>query len=67
MRIFRVTLQCYRQSYIENVLSKKNIEPDIIFKGSSHPELFSGKGVLKICSEFIGEHQCRSVISIKLK
>ena len=34
---------------------------------SSHPEVFLGKGVLKICSEFTGEHPCRSVISIKLK
>ena len=25
-----------------------------------------GKGVLKICSKFTGEHPCRSVISIKL-
>ena len=32
---------------------------------SSHPEVFLGKGVLKICSKFTGEHPCRSVISIK--
>ena len=30
------------------------------------PEVFSGKGVLKICSKLIGEHSCRSVISVKL-
>ena len=29
-------------------------------------EVFLGKGVLRICSKFAGEHQCRSVISIKL-
>ena len=29
-------------------------------------EVFLGKGVLRICSKFTGEHQCRSVISIKL-
>ena len=34
---------------------------------SSHPEVFLGKGVLKICSKFTGEHQWRSVISIKLE
>ena len=34
--------------------------------GSSHPKVFIGKGVLKICSIFTGEHPCRSVISIKL-
>ena len=33
---------------------------------SSHPEVFIGKGVLKICSKFTGEHPCRSAISIKL-
>ena len=33
---------------------------------SSHPEVFYEKGVLKICSKFIGERPCRSVISIKL-
>ena len=34
---------------------------------SSRPEVFLLKGVLKICSNFIGEHPCRSVISIKLQ
>ena len=29
-------------------------------------EVFLGKGVLRICSKFTGEHQCQSVISIKL-
>ena len=33
---------------------------------SSYPEVFIGKGVLKICSWFPGEHPCRSAISIKL-
>ena len=35
------------------------------FRGSNS-EVFLIKGVLKICSKFIGEHPCRSVISIKL-
>ena len=34
---------------------------------SSHPDVSLGKGVLKICSKFTGEHPCRSVISIKLQ
>ena len=34
---------------------------------SSPPELFLGKGALKICSKFTGEHPCRNVISIKLQ
>ena len=33
---------------------------------SSRPEVFLGKGVLKIYSKFTGEHPCRSAISIKL-
>ena len=36
------------------------------FSGSSRPEVFLGRGVLKICSKFTGEHPCRNVISIKL-
>ena len=34
---------------------------------SSRPEVFLGKGVLKICSKFTGEHPCQSAISIKLQ
>ena len=34
---------------------------------SSRPEVFLGKGVLKICSKFTEEQPCRSVISIKLQ
>ena len=33
---------------------------------SSHPKVFLGKGNLKICSKFTGEHPCQSIISIKL-
>ena len=33
---------------------------------SSHPEVFLGKYVPKICSKCTGEHSCRSAISIKL-
>ena len=38
----------------------------LILTRSSHPEVFLGKVVLKICTKFTGEHSCRSVISIKL-
>ena len=34
---------------------------------SSHPDVFLGKSILKICSKFTGEHSCRSEISIKLQ
>ena len=36
------------------------------FYRSSHLEVFLRKCVLKICSKFIGEQQCQSLISIKL-
>ena len=32
---------------------------------SSRPEVFLGKGVLKICAKFMGEHPCQSGISIQ--
>ena len=34
---------------------------------SSCLEVFLGKGALKICSKFTGEHPCRTAISIKLQ
>ena len=34
---------------------------------SSHPKVLLGKGVLKICSKFTGEHPCQNAISIKLQ
>ena len=34
---------------------------------SSHPDVFLGKGVLKLCSKFTGEHPCRSAISVKMQ
>ena len=38
-------------------------EPIKMDRGS-HPEVFLGKSVLKICSKFTGEHPCRSVIKL---
>ena len=34
---------------------------------SSPPQVFLGKGILKICSKFTGEHPCRSEISVRLQ
>ena len=48
-----------RKSYIK-VLARN------VYDRSRSPEVFSGKGVLKICSKFTGEHPYQSVISIKL-
>ena len=38
-----------------------SILSNIVF-GSSPPEVFLGKGVLKICSKFTREHLCQSVM-----
>ena len=46
--------------------TKQKTNVFLTFSRSIHPELFSRKGVLKICSKFTGEHPYRSVISIKL-
>ena len=45
-----------------------NVELPVTFVTvrSSQPDKFLGKGLLKICSKFRGEHPCRSVISINL-
>ena len=48
-------LMIYNHDYLTDISSR-----------SSHPEVFLGKVVLKICSKVTGEHQCRSAISIKL-
>ena len=45
-------------SYFEKVLL-------IIFR-SNRPEVFLGKGVLKLCSKFTGEYPCWSAISLNL-
>ena len=50
-------------SYMDHLFS---LFPNIWRINSSHPEVFLGKAVLKICSKFTGEHPRRSVISIKL-
>ena len=47
------------------LLAKKCQYYQFIYR-SSHPEVFLGKGVLKICSKFTVEHPCWSMISIKL-
>ena len=39
----------------------------LILTRSSHPEVFLGKGVLKICTKYTGEHPCQSAISTKLQ
>ena len=65
-------LKVFKQMYFGFVFDLSYIFParriqDIYFSQieSSHPEVFLGKAVLKICSEFTGKPLCRSVTSIK--
>ena len=48
------------------IILKRSCILGFIFR-SSHPEVFSVKDVLKICSKFTGEQPCQSVVSIKLQ
>ena len=53
----------WSRKYIRSIQSRLY---NVIFRGS-HPEVFLGKVVLKICSKFKGEHFSRSVFLIKLQ
>ena len=52
---------CFKKGFLEKQQSVPNT------CRSSHSEVFLRKGVLKICSNFTGEHPCRNMISIKLQ
>ena len=54
------------QKFIE-VKKKSSTHNQVSRDGSSPSEVFLGKGVLKICSKFTGEHPCRSAILISCK
>ena len=75
MNIYVVQYLNMGRSNLENKTNQKlkrerkliNItEKYSITNRSSRPEVFLGKGILKICSKFTGEHSCRSLISTKL-
>ena len=51
---------------VENGSRLRQFDPLSSRFRSSPSEVFFGKSVSKICRKFTGEHQCRSVISIKL-
>ena len=53
--------------YAPNLTNLGKILSKLTAFRSSSPEVFLGKGVLKICSRSTGEHPCRSAISIKLQ
>ena len=56
----------HHQTSMMNFFSEISLTLLLIFR-SSHSEVFLWKGVLQLCSKLTGEHQCRSVISIKLQ
>ena len=59
-KFFWVVVSCRLCLHFNTLLNK------VTHFRSSRPEVFLGKGVLKICSKVTGEHLCRSVILIKL-
>ena len=65
--ILAITIKRKSMQYLQKVSS--NLPNKLLqwFFRSSPPEALLGKGVLKICSKFSGEHPCQSVISIKLQ
>ena len=70
--IITVTLEWVQQDLvISSLWFKREFQRETLdferVSGSSHPEVFLGKDVLKICSKFTGDQLCRSVISIKLQ
>ena len=52
--------------FLKENLLKLLLRLHTVFTEAAPSEVFLGKGVLKICSKFTGEHPCRSVISVKL-
>ena len=50
----------------DRILSKP-LKATVLSLYKRPPQVILGKGVLKICSKFTGEHPCQSVISIKLQ
>ena len=59
------TLQCWRRNTGKGKWSRTNCAIKVQC-ASNPPEVFLGKGVLKICRKCTGEHPCRSVISVNL-
>ena len=49
-----------------DIIYTADIKKHILIYRSSHPEVFLGKSILKICSKFTGEHPYWSLVSIKL-
>ena len=64
-----ISITRHKYKKIELCMVQKLVESDVegmkLFR-SIHPKVFLGKGILKICSKFTGEHPYRSVISIQL-
>ena len=67
-RILHMELDLSDRSPLQNDSSNYYFNRDTIAvvwnTRSSRPEVFLGKGVLKLCSKFTVEHPCQSVISI---
>ena len=65
--ILAITIKRKSMQHLQKVSSDLPNKSLQWFFRSIPPEALLGKGVLKICSKFSGEHPCQSMISIKLQ
>ena len=67
-RIIQIAIYIYKNDGLERQSEEVNkIEVFPHYWWELKSGVFLGKGVLKTCSKFTGEHPCRSAISIKLQ
>ena len=69
LRLFKLNsiwFEKYKRNINRHCAIKKRVAYIYMYR-NSHPEVFLGKRVLKICSRFTGENPCRSAISVKLQ
>ena len=68
IQVLQPIIQVTRQNNRPELFAVNDAVQKLRFKKlrRSHPEIFLGRVVLKICSKFTGEHSCCSSISIKL-
>ena len=57
-------ISCFKVQFCVKITKKQNKHGLQRNCRSSRPEVFLKKGVLKICSKFLGEHPYRSIVSI---
>ena len=62
--LMTIYIYTYIDRQIDRQITQKNAQQLTHFR-SSRTEVLLGKGILKMCCKYTGEHPCESVISIK--